>query len=111
MANIAKWFEAMAGSESIMYAVLGKHDAHRWDSEYTLHAVGKLLPWTEARLILDYEYDNGHGGADCHTVFAWTETKVLTITEYDGATGPTWFPRNPMDVTPSFDGVDDTVQI
>jgi hypothetical protein len=106
MGNIAKWFEKMAGNEPILCAVLGRHDNPRWGDECTPHAVGKVLPWAEARALLDYEYDSGFGSANCHPVFAWTETKLLTITEYDGATGPAWFPRNPMDVTPGFDGVD-----
>ena len=106
MANIAKWIEEIAGGEPVISAVLGKHYNHRCGQEYTAHAVGKVMPWSEAKAILDYEYDNGYGGADCHPVFAWTETKIITVTEYDGATGPTWFPRNPTDVTPDFDGVE-----
>lgn len=57
--------------------------------------VGKIYSWEEAQPLLDYEYDAGYGGADCHFVNIWTPTRVIYIHEYDGATWPEAVPRNP----------------
>jgi hypothetical protein len=102
--NIVRWFEKIAGEEPIECAVLGKHDRLPYD-EPAPHPVGKVMSWLEARAILDYEYDSGYGAADCHPVIAWTASKIITITEYDGATGPSWYPRNPIDAIPGFSGI------
>ena len=105
MGNIAKWIEKIADGEDVIAAVIGRHDNERWDEEPKEY-VGMLMDWPTARKILDYAYDNGYGGADCHPVFAWTETKIITVTEYDGATGPAWFPRHPISIVPFFYGAE-----
>ena len=110
MSNIATWIERIADGETIEAAVVGVHDKMSWDAVPD-HPVGRVMTWADARIILDYEYDSGYGSADCHPVFAWTATKVITVTEYDGATGPTWFPRHPVDITPGFDGVEIDLRI
>jgi hypothetical protein len=104
MGNIAKWIEEIADGEAIEAAVVGRHDGAGWDADAP-HPVGKVMPWDQARAILDYDYYDGYGSADCHPVFAWTATKIITVIEYDGATGPAWYPRHPVDVVPGFDGV------
>jgi hypothetical protein len=55
----------------------------------------KIYSWEEAQPLLDYEYDAGYGGSDCHFVNIWTPTRVIYIHEYDGATWPEFVPRNP----------------
>ena len=57
--------------------------------------VGKPLTLEEATPLLDYKYDAGYGGKDCHYVNVWTATRVFYIEEYDGSTVVTWQPRNP----------------
>ena len=57
--------------------------------------MGVALRPGEARALLDYSYDSGYGGQDCHNVHVWTPTRVISIHEYDGATWPIWVPRNP----------------
>lgn len=110
MSVIAEWLEEMAGDEPIEAVVIGPHDDDylKEDGHAPFNAapLNKVMSWAEAKPFLSYEYDCDFGGADCHPVFAWTATKILTITEYDGATSPAWFPRNPVDIKPGFDGAD-----
>ncbi len=103
LANLAQGIEAEAGEEQVLFAVVGEHYSHKWDDPEPNH-LGHLLPWADARKILDYNYDNGFGGADCHPVYAWTETKVIFVVEYDGSTGTSWVPRNPTACEPQFSG-------
>jgi hypothetical protein len=56
---------------------------------------GVLLSWDEARPMLDYKFDAGFGGQDCHNVWVWTPDRVLFVAEYDGATSVEGVPRNP----------------
>lgn len=55
----------------------------------------RVYSWKEAQPLLNYEYDAGYGGADCHFVNIWTPTRVIYIHEYDGSTTPSSEPRNP----------------
>ena len=60
------------------------------------------VPWEIAAPVLDYEYDNGFGGQDCHDIHAWTATRVLFVHEYDGATSVESVPRHPENETGNF---------
>ena len=99
--NIAKWIEKIAGDEAIEAVVIGEHDRGARPDD----PINRVITWKEARPILDYDFESNYGSAGCHPVFAWTATKIITIHEYDGETGPTWYPRHPVDVRPYFDGV------
>src|SRR6185437_5638479 len=66
---------------------------------------GKVVSWEQARPFLDYEYDSGFGGQDCHSVTIWTPTRVIFVHEYDGATGLTWVPRHPVEHCPAANGL------
>lgn len=101
MTNLADEFERVAVGP-ILAAVVGDDDRKRWSERDKDPLRGKVLSWAEARPILDYEYDNGFGGAECHAVYAWTETQVLLIHEYDGATDVGWLPRHPTPCEPQF---------
>lgn len=50
------------------------------------NAYNRFLSLEEALPLLDYEYDDGYGGMDCHDVVIWTKTQVFYIHEYDGST-------------------------
>lgn len=102
MINLAEAFEKMADSP-LLFAVIGRHYNARY-SDPSPEWMGKLLPWSEARPYLDYQYDNGFGSAECHPVYAWTEMRVLFVHEYDGATGVDWLPRQPSAGVPEFGG-------
>lgn len=56
---------------------------------------GCVLPWEQARPLLDYGYDSGYGAPGCHKVTAWTATQVIFVGTYDGATWVTSVPRHP----------------
>ena len=58
--------------------------------------LGKLYAWEEAKPLLDYEYNAGYGGMDCHGIYIWTPQSVLIIHEYDGSTWPELIPRHPV---------------
>jgi hypothetical protein len=107
MANIRKWLEQFEqeNKETIIAIVVGPHDDDRWEEtdrrpEYQRDVV---LTREQGLAILDVEYNNGYGGADCFPMYAWTEKSVLSISEYDGATSLNSFPRNPVNCTPTFD--------
>jgi hypothetical protein len=100
--NLAEVFEEEAG-EPILFAVVGQHynapNKHLPDQTPETRVV---RPWAEARQMIDYFYDNGFGGADCHPVTAWSENWVLWVSEYDGATSVGERPRNPAAHQPEF---------
>ncbi len=82
-----------AGGEPIDAIVIGDYG---WGSpDRRLAAAGKILTWTEAAPLLDYEYDDGFGGPECHAFVAWTTNRVLYVHEYDGSTSVSCRPRNP----------------
>ena len=53
------------------------------------------LSWEQAQPLLDYKYDPGYGGVDCHFIYIWTKDSVFYIDEYDGSTSVCSVPRNP----------------
>jgi hypothetical protein len=101
--NLAKAFEETANGKPILGAVLGQHYSDRYDEPKPAW-VGKLISWEKAKKILNYDYDNGYGGADCHPAYVWTEDKVMFVSEYDGATAVSFVPRNPIEFEPTFSG-------
>ena len=65
---------------------------------------GRVLPWDDARPLLDYAYHTGFGAPDCHAITAWSEHWVLWVTQYDGSTRVNRAPRNPVDHDPEMPG-------
>lgn len=107
MANIRKSLETVEDlyGEPIEAIVVGQHDNSRYESKPS--ADENVILSREAGLTkLDYEYDNGYGGTDCHPFYAWSASRVFFMGEYDGATWLNWAPRNPMALEPSFSGND-----
>lgn len=105
MANIAEWLkkEEQYTGEIILAMVVGPHDRD-YRGENVTADTNTVVSRELGLAMVDEEYDNGHGSADCHPIYAWTKSRVYMIHEYDGATGPMWVPRNPMDITPEFGG-------
>lgn len=101
MANFAnKILEATGGEEIIAISISPwNNSSARYDAEPGVvadHALGcEPVSWAEAFPVLNYEYDDGYGGQDCHDIIAWTATKVLYVHEYDGSTSVQSVPRNP----------------
>lgn len=85
--------------ETIEAIVVGKH----YDDDRPHQSQRDVVLDRETGLaLLDVEYDNGFGGADCYPMYAWTATRVYMIHEYDGATHLTFVPRHPIACEPSF---------
>lgn len=95
MSTYAEDILRVAGDEPILAIAVGPK--RRWTvEEETDHALGAdPVSWEQARPVLDYDYDSGYGGQDCHDIWAWTETRVLFVHEYDGATLVAFAPRHP----------------
>lgn len=101
--NLAKelQYEVERDGEVIEAIVVGPHHRTPYGERPETYP---LLPVAEGLALLDYEYDNGYGGADCRPFFAWTKSKVYFVEEYDGATDLAWVPRNPVAMEPHFNG-------
>jgi hypothetical protein len=110
--SFATDIESAAGGEVIEAVVIGPfgwladgwpddepdEEALGWDDKRTPVPPGMKgtpLDWNHARPYLDYSYDAGFGGMDCHDVTAWTASWVLYVHEYDGSTSVERIPRNP----------------
>lgn len=107
MANIREWLEEAEAfyGERIEAIVVGVHYDRRYGADDKPHADENVVLSREDGLKkLDQEYENDFGGADCYPMFAWTASRVFMIHEYDGATGPTYVPRNPVPCEPEFGG-------
>lgn len=101
MINLRKSIEEAANGEAIEACVVGTHNDRRQVEAFPVNVV---LPWADVAPFLDYEYDNGYGGAGCHPVYAWTASRVIFVHEYDGATRPYWVPRHAVNIVPMFSG-------
>lgn len=66
--------------------------------------IGKVLSDPSMISLLDFEYDDGFGGARCHPVHVWTDKSVGIHVTYDGSTWMEWVPRNPSPDIPGFYG-------
>ena len=64
----------------------------------------KAMPWDVMRQFLEYEYDSGYGGPECHAISVYTENYVIFVSQYDGATGLYSIPRNPINHSPIMPG-------
>lgn len=108
--TFAEDIERAAKGEQIEGAVIGAFGWNDYEDdkaagvgprEVPSDKFGVLLPWSEARPLLDYAYDDSFGSPDCHSVWAWTPSLVLFVGEYDGATRVEAAPRNPTaDIEP-----------
>lgn len=106
MANLIDWITKAAKGELIEAVVIGRA-YHEYLDELDDEGKSKVprfvvLPWAEAREWLDYEFDDGFGGADCHPIYAWTATRVMMIGEYDGSTRLEVVPRHPVACEPEY---------
>lgn len=90
--TFAEEIEEAAGGDAIEGIVIGSVSSY--GTKWPVMPSG-LIPWSEARPLLDRDYDAGHGLEDCPSLFAWTASRVLFVDMYDGATGVCWVPRHP----------------
>lgn len=80
MRTFADDIEEAAGDEPIIGIIVASKRGWSYDPDPS-----PVQTWAEVRDSLDYEYDRGYGGLDCHQIYAWTASKVLVIQEYDGS--------------------------
>lgn len=94
--NFAADILEAAGDEPILAIAVAPKRGSAWRGDEPDHELGQNpVAWDVAKPVLDYTYDDGFGGQDCHDFWAWTETRVLFVHEYDGATSIASAPRNP----------------
>jgi hypothetical protein len=98
--NMRRWIEHAAAGEVIEAIVVGEESSGNGAKPQIRK--GALLSWAEAAPLLDYEFDDGFGGADCHPVIAWTANRIIQIHEYDGSTSISWIPRHPLAHLPDY---------
>ena len=65
------------------------------DTDTLRSYIGQKITLDLALVLLNYEYDAGFGGQDCHNIYIWTKDKVYFVHEYDGATWLEYVDRNP----------------
>ncbi len=107
MANMVKWIEELVMVDDIEAVVIGGYNQD-WSNEGregSNQTIGQVLTWKQARPMLDYEFDDGLGGADCNSLLLWTFDRVWFVHEYDGATSLAWVPRQPCACMPEFSGL------
>jgi hypothetical protein len=97
--NLKQWVLTAADGKPILGVVLGTIG---WDDSRPGQKLNELLSWAEAEPMLDYQFYDGSGGAQCNALYAWTEDRVISVGEYDGSTGIQWVPRNPQACKPEY---------
>ncbi len=100
--TFAEVIEEVANGECILGIVISKSREYDYDYDPTPQP---LVPWEAARPLLDYEWNSGFGGADCHAITAWTESRVIFVHEYDGSTNIVYVPRHPVNHRPKYSGL------
>jgi hypothetical protein len=112
VSTFAEDIEQAANGEPILAVVIGEFgwrngwgengygetDPLSWDKR------GVPLLWTEARPLLNYEYNSGYGAPCCHAIYAWTISQAIFVVQYDGSTWLTSVPRNPVPCHPNMPG-------
>lgn len=93
--------DAVCGEPIEAIRVLGPLDRWGWPNDVdvrdkiTEHMIDVSLPAETILPLLDYEYDDGYGGQDCHDILVWTAYYVYYVHEYDGSTSIYSVKRNP----------------
>lgn len=103
MSNFAADIERVAKGEPIEAVIIGDI-GWRDENNVPQELLGKVLSWDAAKLYLDYEFNAGYGGVECHAVYVYTKTRVIAVSQYDGSTGLFSIPRDPMPGMPDMPG-------
>lgn len=81
--------DAVGGAENITAIAISEDRGGNYEGPT------RLMSWAEARRELNYNYDAGYGGQDCHDIYVWTSDRIYSIHEYDGSTCIISVPRHP----------------
>lgn len=101
--TLASLIEEVAGGGDIIACVIGRAWSRR-DDRIPDDMFCRILDWETARPLVDYNFSQDFGGADCHPIYAWTENRVILVHEYDGSKRLVWVPRSPVDIEPKYCG-------
>lgn len=110
MSNLKTWILDAADGDPVESVVIGNMGWSDYKLEYLPESAQdsnnwhKVLPWSQAEKLVDYEFDSGYGSPGCQAITAWTQNKVIFVSQYDGATGICSVPRNPTDHIPDMPG-------
>jgi hypothetical protein len=109
MANFLEDIKKVLGDETPDAVAIGKYRGGYSDRGESGHPLaGESVMWEQIEDDLDYEYDAGFEGEDCHPLchplYIWTPTRVLFIGCYDGKTWVEEVPRYPRACSPYFVG-------
>lgn len=115
--TLANWIKEMAEGEAVEAVVIGRmgwasafdgDEADDYNHEsvpgYLEMPKNVVVRWSQARVLLDYEFNSGFGAPGCQSVYAWTKSWVIGVSQYDGATAPFRIPRNPTNCVPKMPG-------
>jgi hypothetical protein len=94
--------ESLTDDEPIIGAVIGSY--YPYGQDHNVDCAEQWAGWHVIAPLLDFEYDDSHGGQDCPPVYAWTENWLIVSATYDGSTWVTRVPRNPAHCRPEFIG-------
>lgn len=98
MTTFAQEIIEFVGSEPILAIAVGpeRSGGGWWKNSKPDHQLGSApVSWEQAFPVLNYEYDAGYGGQDCHDIWVWTATRIISVHEYDGSTCLISVARNP----------------
>lgn len=103
--NFARQIEEMLGQEKIEAVVIGRraNDYSFW-TENPPKPPPTPISWKTARQRLDYDYDDGFGGAACHAIAVYTSTRIILVSQYDGSTSLFEVQRHPVAHWPPMPG-------
>ena len=110
MANLREWVLNATKDEQIIGVVIGQMGWGNYGLENLPEICqdesnqGKLMDWTTAERLLDYEFSDGYGSPGCQAITVWTDSKVMFVVQYDGSTSLNWVPRNPIPHIPYMPG-------
>lgn len=98
MSNLKNDIAEALGYEPIEAIVISRtrEESYDWGED----AERPVQQWRDVAPILNYNYDSGYGGVDCHRFVAWTATRIAFLGQYDGCTWVETIPRNPQPLVP-----------
>ncbi len=108
--NLVRWIIELSDGEPVEAVVIGEmgwgdynaEDNPQWEAQQP--HFGKVLSWSKAKPLLNYDFDSGYGSPRCNAIYAWTKSWVIAISQYDGSTSPFRIPRNPAEGLPEMPG-------
>lgn len=91
------------GEENVDKALILVADSYEVeDKGFPKDMLNKVYRLKDIINYLDYRYDSGFGGQECHDIQVWVNEQIFYIHEYDGSTSiysqPTKPPHKPHNI-------------